>query len=308
MNAHQSGAIKKYLNTSKNENQFESNVRRKKNEENFSVYRFKIEFYACGLTSVAGDLILLGIERFNTTVRSKRKTPITIRSFSFFRRAVPIRRWRFWVKTKRNTLKKLTIRFICKTNAKQIRLNFIWVRKRKGIVFRFVHWFCSFSEYLPDENSFFILSPYEIMKAERRDFDDHVDFLISKKKFQEAIQVFEKPNRRDAVAQRHTQKVRKKNHVKTDRWIRNVSFQSVYGEFVKFLMQNDQIDRAVTFFERIYTTQNEWEEQIRTFIRLNKLDVRQNFDRFSSIFILFFSSSFRTFQPKNSNWVRRFTN
>lgn len=196
MNAHQSGAIKKYLNT---------------------IYRFKIEFYACGLTSVAGDLILLGIERFNTTEGSADPS-LTILSKNETKYAEKAHD-PFHLQNERET------------NPSQFHL-----------------------EYLPDENSFFILSPYEIMKAERRDFDDHIDFLISKKKFQEAIQVFEKPNRRDAVARRHTQK-------------------SVYREFVEFLMQNDQIDRAVTFFERIYTTQNDWEEQIRTFIRLNKLDL-----------------------------------
>ena len=48
-------------------------------------------------------------------------------------------------------------------------------------------------EYLPDEQCFFILSPYDIVKAERRDYDDHIEYLIYKKRFDEAIKTFEKP-------------------------------------------------------------------------------------------------------------------
>ncbi|CAF3936540.1 unnamed protein product, partial [Rotaria sp. Silwood1] len=44
-----------------------------------------------------------------------------------------------------------------------------------------------------DEQWFFILSPFDIVKAERRNYDDHIEYLINKKKFDEAIQAFEKP-------------------------------------------------------------------------------------------------------------------
>lgn len=150
----------------------------------------------------------MGIERFNTTVRSE-KGEKNIRSIRFsFQEGSADPSLTILSKTEAKYAEKAHDPFHLQnereTNPSQFHLG-----KRKTLSFsiRFVR--RSFSEYLPDENSFFILSPYEIMKAERRDFDDHIDFLISKKKFEEAIQVFEKPARRDAVARRHTQKVRR---------------------------------------------------------------------------------------------------
>lgn len=66
-------------------------------------------------------------------------------------------------------------------------------------------------DYLPDEQCFFILSPSDIVKAERRDYDDHIDFLINKKKFDEAIEAFEKPKNANQRPRRHTQQVPIKN-------------------------------------------------------------------------------------------------
>lgn len=54
-------------------------------------------------------------------------------------------------------------------------------------------------------------------------------------------------------------------------------WQSVYQAYVQHLMDNNQIEQAVGFFERIYTTANDWEEQIRSFIQRNKLDVGRRF-------------------------------
>jgi len=62
-------------------------------------------------------------------------------------------------------------------------------------------------EYLPDEQCYFILSPYDIVKAERRDYDDHIDFLINKKRFDEAIQAFENPPNINQRPSRHTLQV-----------------------------------------------------------------------------------------------------
>lgn len=45
------------------------------------------------------------------------------------------------------------------------------------------------------------------MKAENCDYDDHIDFLISKKRFDDAIVAFEKPPSANEKARRHTQQV-----------------------------------------------------------------------------------------------------
>jgi hypothetical protein len=63
-------------------------------------------------------------------------------------------------------------------------------------------------EYLPDEECFFILSRCNIVKAERRDYDDHIDFLINKKKFDEAIIAYEKPPNANERPRRHNQQVK----------------------------------------------------------------------------------------------------
>lgn len=63
-------------------------------------------------------------------------------------------------------------------------------------------------EYLPDEKCFFILSPFDITKAEQRDYDDHIDFLINKNQFDEAIQAFEKPPSSHQKPVRTTQQVK----------------------------------------------------------------------------------------------------
>ena len=46
-------------------------------------------------------------------------------------------------------------------------------------------------------------------------------------------------------------------------------------------MENNEIEKAVTYFSIIYTEAKDWEEQIQLFIQRNKLDVRDEnvFDR-----------------------------
>lgn len=67
--------------------------------------------------------------------------------------------------------------------------------------------FFSIIEYLPDEKCFFILNPFDVIKAESRDYDDHIDFLIGKNKFTEAIEAFEHPKSSTQRARRHNKQV-----------------------------------------------------------------------------------------------------
>lgn len=62
-------------------------------------------------------------------------------------------------------------------------------------------------EYLPDEQCYFILSPFDVVKAEKRDYDDHIDFLIERKRFTEAVEAFEKPPSTTQMPRRHTKQV-----------------------------------------------------------------------------------------------------
>jgi tetratricopeptide (TPR) repeat protein len=132
--------------------------------------------------------------------------------------------------------------------------------------------FCFFwIEYLSDERCFFIQNPYEIVKAERRDYDDHIDFLIDKKRFDEAIQAFEKPLNINEKPRRHTQQVIYKTKLKK---IELVYFlKSVYRAYVQSLIDKNETEKAVELFARVYKTSQEWEEQVLAFIERRQLDV-----------------------------------
>jgi hypothetical protein len=50
-------------------------------------------------------------------------------------------------------------------------------------------------------------------------------------------------------------------------------FKSVYRAYVKFLIDNDETEKAVKLFPLVYTTSAEWQEQILSFIQRDQLDV-----------------------------------
>ncbi|CAF1302705.1 unnamed protein product [Adineta steineri] len=179
---------------------------------------FKLEFFVCGLTSINRDLVFLSIENF-TISDGTSELSLTILSPSG------------------------------KEYEEKAHDPFSMQGDQQTSPFQFQ------LEYLPDEQCFFILNPYSISKAERRDYDDHIDFLIKKQKFDEAIQAFEKPPTRiDAKPKRHTQ-------------------QSVYLAYVTSLMGNKEIEKAVKLFPLVYKTAEEWEEQILLFIERDQLDM-----------------------------------
>ncbi|CAF0783646.1 unnamed protein product [Adineta ricciae] len=181
------------------------------------VMTFKIEFYACGLTSVNRDLFLLGIEDYSIANGVTDPSLTVLQSID------------------RNYEEKAHDRFVLSRN-------------KDTSPFQFQ------LEYLPDERCFFILSPYDIIKAEHRNYDDHIDYLISKKRFDEAIQAFEQPKNTTDKPQRHTKR-------------------SVYQEYVKELIENGQSKTAVKLFPDVYKTAEEWEEQIQKFIDRKELDI-----------------------------------
>ncbi|CAF1151020.1 unnamed protein product [Rotaria sordida] len=193
---HQSSAPKKHMNTAT---------------------AFKIEFFACGLTSVNRDLVIFGIEDFSISNGTSEPSLTVLIS-------------------KGKTYEEKAhdpFRMYCddRTSPFQFQL-----------------------EYLQDEHCFFILSPYDIVKAERRDYDDHIEYLINKKKFDEAIEAFEKRPNANERPKRYTQ-------------------QSVYRAYVKSLMDTNETEKAVKLFPSVYTTPQEWTEQILTFIQRNELDI-----------------------------------
>ncbi|CAF3876112.1 unnamed protein product [Rotaria magnacalcarata] len=193
---HQANAPKKHINTTMS---------------------FKIEFYACGLTSVNRDLVVFGIEDFSIAAgTSDPSLTVLVSKGKIYEEKAhdPFRMYN----------DELTSPF-------QFQI-----------------------EYLPDEQCFFILSPYDIVKAERRDYDDHIEYLINKKRFEDAIKAFENPPSPNEKPKRYNP-------------------QTIYLAYVKSLMEANQKEKAVELFPRVYTTSKEWEEQILTFIQRNELDL-----------------------------------
>ncbi|UJR09415.1 hypothetical protein I4U23_013656 [Adineta vaga] len=180
------------------------------------VLTFKIEFFACGLTSVNRDLVLLGIEDFSNA------NGVTDPSLT-------------------------VLKSINKNYEEKAHDPFHMFGDKETAPFQFQ------LEYLPDEQCFFILNPYDIVKAEHRNYDDHIDYLISKKRFDEAIQAFETPKNANDKPRQHTK-------------------QSVYREYVKELIETKQTEKAVKLFPDVYKTAQEWEEQIQKFIERKELD------------------------------------
>ncbi|CAF4220284.1 unnamed protein product, partial [Rotaria sp. Silwood2] len=192
---HQSSAPKKHMNTA---------------------ISFKIEFFACGLTSVNRDLVLFGIEDFSISNGTSEPSLTVLVSKG-------------------------------KTYEEKAHDPFHMCCDERTSPFQFQ------LEYLPDEQCFFILSPFDIVKAERRDYDDHIEYLINKKKFDEAIQAFEKPPNNNERSKRYTKQI-------------------VYRAYVKSLMDANETEKAVKLFPSVYTTSQEWAEQILIFIQRNELD------------------------------------
>ena len=90
---------------------------------------------------------------------------------------------------------------VCMVNHKHHHFNFNLVKRKSrsesliGI---------SRIEYLPDEKCFFILNPFDVVKAESRDYDDHIDYFIERKRFTQAIEAFENPPSASEKPRRHT--------------------------------------------------------------------------------------------------------
>ena len=131
---------------------------------------FKIQFYACGLTSVNRDLVVLGIEDFSITSGTS-ELSLTVLS--------PTGR----------------------TYSEKAHDPFEMYGEAQASPFQFQ------LEYLPDEKCFFILNPFDVVRAESRDYDDHIDYLINKNQFEEAIKAYEHPSDATQRARRHNHEV-----------------------------------------------------------------------------------------------------
>ncbi|CAF1373094.1 unnamed protein product, partial [Didymodactylos carnosus] len=90
-------------------------------------------------------------------------------------------------------------------------------------------------------------------KAEYRDYDDHIDYLIKKNLFDEAVDAFERPPNNQ----------RPKRHTR----------QSLYRTYVKHLIDDKKTEEAVKLFQEVYKTSEEWEKQIIAFLQRNELQV-----------------------------------
>ncbi|CAF4687036.1 unnamed protein product [Rotaria sp. Silwood2] len=128
---------------------------------------FNIDFFACSLTSVNRDLVVFGIEDFSIS-NGTPEPSLTV------------------LVSKGKTYEEKAhdpFRMHCDERTSPFQSQF---------------------EYLLGEQCVFILSSFDIVKAERRDYDDHIEYLINKNKFDEAIQAFKKPPNNNEKPKRYT--------------------------------------------------------------------------------------------------------
>ncbi|CAF3249009.1 unnamed protein product [Rotaria sp. Silwood2] len=107
-----------------------------------------IDFFACSLTSVNRDLVVFGIEDFSIS-NGTPEPSLTV------------------LVSKGKTYEEKAhdpFRMYCDERTSSFQSQF---------------------EYLLGEQCVFILSSFNIVKAERRDYDDHIEYLINKNKFDE---------------------------------------------------------------------------------------------------------------------------
>ena len=107
-------------------------------------------------------------------------------------------------------------------------------------------------EYLYDDKHYFIMSPKDIVLGKPRDEDDHIEWLLDHKQFEQALEQTEKQ-----------QKVLKK-----------YSYLGVGKRYLEFLLASEQYSQASQLCTKIFgTDKNLWQEVIIKFAKLKQLKV-----------------------------------
>ncbi|CAG0890895.1 unnamed protein product [Cyprideis torosa] len=113
---------------------------------------------------------------------------------------------------------------------------------------------CKCNDYhlvaLPEEGFFFILSPKDVIVGKPRDSDDHIDWLLEKEKFLEALETIESEGR---LMKRHT-------------------IQDVGRRYIDRLIAKEEFSLAAAICPKIYGSKRQlWEEEVNRFARLKQL-------------------------------------
>ena len=107
-------------------------------------------------------------------------------------------------------------------------------------------------EYLYDDKHYFIMSPKDIVLGKPRDEDDHIEWLLDHKQFEQALAQTEKQ-----------QKLLKK-----------YNYLGVGKKYLDFLLGSDQFSQASLLCTKIFgTDKNLWQEVIIKFAKLKQLKV-----------------------------------
>lgn len=110
---------------------------------------------------------------------------------------------------------------------------------------------CHYSlEYLADECAFYIVSPLDVIVTKQRDKDDHIEWLLSNDRFEEALEETEKE--------------------KTS--LHNYDVQKVGLLHINHLIANQDFQKAASISDKVLGKDMElWEQQVYQFAKLNQL-------------------------------------
>lgn len=114
-------------------------------------------------------------------------------------------------------------------------------------------------EFYPNEDMFYILSPKDIVAAYPRDLDDHLQWLLDHRKYEEALH-----SAQEAIA----------NGTPSERF----HIGDIGQQYLAWLMEHERYEDAASACEKILEKdQSTWEQWIFKFAEIGKLKVRLMF-------------------------------
>ncbi|KAJ3192921.1 Vacuolar protein sorting-associated protein 41 [Entophlyctis luteolus] len=124
------------------------------------------------------------------------------------------------------------------------------------------------------DTTFYIVSPKDIVVAKPRDLDDHIEFLVSKARYEEALAAAERAtvNKREVDGSLYQGRMRVEDVV------------SIGIKYLTSLMQDGDYEQAAAMTPKILRTDPKlWEQWIYSFMGIDKLAVLLPFIPFSQL-------------------------
>lgn len=105
-------------------------------------------------------------------------------------------------------------------------------------------------DYVPDEDTFFILAPRDVIKVNERLFDDHISWLIERSRFEEALEDIKSSPSKAVI----------------------YTYQVVALKYIEFLIASKKYKEAADWCSKITLDVKNWEQKILIFAKEGKLE------------------------------------